>query len=228
MSSDAAKPTVHTRGFWLTNDEGHAFDPQLARGIADLFAQDRICDLGCGQGKYVAFLRERRIDCNGFDGNPNTPTLTKGMCGVLDLSKPVELGSEYDAIMSLEVAEHIPRKYQDVYLANLTRHAKHRLIMSWSVPGQAGDGHVNNRTNSFAVWKMRRLGFQLDLDKTKLLREQASLPWFKNTILVFSRSASVDLSDKLKASAAALRFDAITLGRKVNTVVRTLANRGPR
>jgi hypothetical protein len=225
MSSDVAKPRIDQRGFWLTHEEGHIFDPELAQALADLFPRQRLCDLGCGPGKYVRFLREHHIDCDGFDGNPNTPEITGGTCGVLDLSEPVQLGREYDAIISLEVAEHIPRKYQDVYLANLTAHAKRWLVMSWAVPGQAGDGHVNNRPNIFAVWKIHRFGFQFDLGKTRLLRKRASLIWFQNTILVFSRGTTHSTSDALKSYITALGFDAQALGRKVTATMTGLLGR---
>ncbi len=224
MSSEVAKPTIDQRGFWLTHEEGHIFDVDLAQALVDVFPRDRICDLGCGPGKYVSFLRERQVECDGFDGNPNTPEVTGGTCGVLDLSEPIQLEREYDVIISLEVAEHIPRKYQDAYLANLTAHAKHWLVMSWAVPGQAGDGHVNNRPNTFAVWKIQQLGFQLDLSKTALLRERASLFWFKNTLLVFSRGTP-SKATALKSYATALRFDAQALRRKVTAVAGSLLGR---
>jgi hypothetical protein len=175
--------------------------------------------LGCGPGKYVRFLREHGVDCDGFDGNPNTPEVTGGMCGVLDLSVPIQLGREYDTIVSLEVAEHIPRRYQDQYLRNLTTQAKRQLVMSWAVPGQAGDGHVNNRPNTFAIWKVQQLGFQLDLAMTKVLRQRASLFWFQNTLLVFKRGDTHSAVDTLKTYATALSFDAQALRRKIASAV---------
>jgi tryptophanyl-tRNA synthetase len=45
---------------------------------------------------------------------------------------------QYDWIISLEVAEHIPEKYEAVYLDNIFRHAKEGIILSWAVPGQIG------------------------------------------------------------------------------------------
>jgi tryptophanyl-tRNA synthetase len=45
---------------------------------------------------------------------------------------------QYDWIISLEVALHIPEKYEAVYLDNILRHAKEGIILSWAVPGQGG------------------------------------------------------------------------------------------
>jgi len=226
MSSEVVAPTIDERGFWLSHEEGHIFDADLAQTLAEVFSRDRICDLGCGPGKYVRFLRERGVDCDGFDGNPNTPEVTGGMCGVLDLSRPVQLEREFDTILSLEVAEHIPSQYLDVYLANLTSHAKRWLVMSWATPGQAGDGHVSNRPNTYAVWKIQQLGFELDLEKTKLLRARSSLIWFPNTILVFSRGSTRSATERLRTYAATVAFDAKAMQRKVSSVARSLLANG--
>jgi hypothetical protein len=50
-----------------------------------------------------------------------------------------------DWIISLEVALHIPEKYEAVYLDNILRHATKRIILSWAVPGQGGISHINNK-----------------------------------------------------------------------------------
>jgi tryptophanyl-tRNA synthetase len=41
----------------------------------------------------------------------------------MDLSIPQYGIRQYDWIISLEVAEHIPKKYEAVYLDNIFRHA---------------------------------------------------------------------------------------------------------
>ena len=80
------------------------------------------------------------------------------------------------------------------------------------------------RPNTFAVWKLQRLGFQLDLSKTAVLRERASLFWFKNRLLVFSRGAP-STATALKSYATAPCFDAQALHRKVTAVVGSLLGR---
>ena len=55
----------------------------------------------------------------------------------------------HDAVLSLEVGEHIPEDYEDIYLENLDRHADKIIILSWAVPEQGGFGHVNERDNGY-------------------------------------------------------------------------------
>ena len=52
----------------------------------------------------------KRYDIDGYDGNPYAP------CNLVDLSEPVILDKKYDWIISFEVGEHIPKKYEDVFI----------------------------------------------------------------------------------------------------------------
>ena len=47
----------------------------------------------------------------------------------MDLTIPQFGIRQYDWIISLEVAEHIPKKYEAVYLDNILRHATKRIIL---------------------------------------------------------------------------------------------------
>ena len=52
--------------------------------------------------------------CEAYDGNPNTPEMTGGIGKVLDLSERFDLGKKFDYVVSLEVAEHIPKEYEEI------------------------------------------------------------------------------------------------------------------
>jgi tryptophanyl-tRNA synthetase len=73
---------------------------------------------------------------------------------------------QYDWIISLEVAEYIPEKYEAVYLDNIFRHAKEGIILSWAVPEQEGLSHINNKPIEYVSKVMRENGFQRDAGKT--------------------------------------------------------------
>jgi hypothetical protein len=118
-----------------------------AAGIATAATSSRkvhVVDLGCGMGEYVRQFRAAGLVAHGFDGNPSTPVLSKGVAGVLDLSRVIpdmrvfgegakgdakyrdtQEGGEdegmyqHDWVMSLECAEHLPPEYEDQYIKNL-------------------------------------------------------------------------------------------------------------
>jgi hypothetical protein len=182
-----ASPLLHPQGYWLSHEEGHFFDPILARELELLLYGKSVCDFGCGMGEYVHWFRKNGLECDGYDGNPNTYELSLGECGTLDLAKPFDLEKRYDAVICLEVAEHVPRQYEAILLDNLARHAREMIVLSWAVPGQLGDGHVNNRMNSYAIYRLWQRGFRLQPSATISLRAHSSLPWFAHTLMVFSR-----------------------------------------
>jgi hypothetical protein len=177
-------------GIWdTTSADTYEFDAPLAKAIADFFkvVEVKDCvDLGCGAGKYTDHLNGSGIKCEGYDGNPNTFSMSKSCYGNFDLSKPVYVGNA-DAVLSLEVGEHIPRDYELVYLSNIVLAARKYVVMSWfPIPGH-GIGHVNERTNEWVKEQMLIRGFQSLDDWEKILRDSSSLWWFSESLLCFIR-----------------------------------------
>ncbi len=187
-------PTVHPHGYWVGKEEEvlekHAFDPYLAEALTEFFNHEKalnVVDFGCGPGKYIQVFLDSGIDCSGFDGNPDTPALTSGLAGIIDLSAPFELEQKFDWVMSLEVGEHLPKKFERIFVENLHRHNKNGIVLSWALKGQGGFGHFNEQSNEYVKAMMAEYGYESDLEAEKFLRERAFLPWFKNTIMVFRR-----------------------------------------
>jgi glycosyltransferase involved in cell wall biosynthesis len=143
-------------------------------------------DLGCCPGHYTKFFLYNNIESECFDGNPNTYTISEGLCNVADLTQIHDFNQK-DWVLSLEVGEHIPKEYEHIFIQNLIKHAKHGIILSWAVPGQPGDGHVNCQSNEYVISLMKENGFSLDTKTSIDLREVAELWWFKNTVMVFRK-----------------------------------------
>ena len=182
---------IDEKGFWYCeNEEGHCFDQSLCQEIVSMLKNsgfNTVVDFGCGPGKYVKQLLEAGFECNGYDGNPHTIEYTDGLCQILDLSESFHLENKFECVISLEVGEHIPKEYEQVFINNITNHAKNLLICSWAVPGQGGDGHVNCQTNGYVIGEIENRGFSLNENLTNRLRDSSSLSWFKNTLFVFDR-----------------------------------------
>jgi SAM-dependent methyltransferase len=177
-------------GCWLLKDEPHVHDKALADQIIALCKKrniEWILDLGCGNGQYGKWFWEAGLHVLEFDGNPHTPEIVRnGM--VVDLAKPVTfLEGLFDFVLSLEVGEHIPREYEQVFLDNVVRHAGRSVLLSWAVEGQPGLGHVNCRNNDYIIEQMRVRGFKFMPIGTFVLRDKATLPWFKDTLMLFKK-----------------------------------------
>ena len=181
--------TAAAHGFWLTGSNcGHYFDDLLAEALCQQWQGETVIDFGCGKGKYVACLARAGISCRGYDGNPQTRRLASH-CQVADLAERLDVDPA-DWVLSLEVGEHIPKEFEAVYLANLAKHARRGIVLSWAVPGQAGRGHVNCQTNDYIRQQLRQLGFQPDCELETRLRAAAWLPWFRHTLMAFRPETS--------------------------------------
>lgn len=182
----------HTTGIWIGEDavQWHYFDKKLAVALGDFFAGEEaesVVDFGCGTGEYIQALHQAGLRCDGFDGNPDTPTLTDGLAQVIDLTAPFDLGEQYDWVISLEVGEHIPEKFETIYIENLIRHARNGIVLTWAPVGQTGPGHCNCKNNDYVKDRLMSYGFESDDAAEKFLRQRCGIHWFCNTLMVFRR-----------------------------------------
>lgn len=175
---------MNERGIWTTKAEfeTHVFDESLCRAIIDIYSGN-IADVGCGDGRYADYLNRNGFYCIGYDGSP----LTKKPNIVKDFSTAQDIG-KWDIVLSLEVGEHIPVEFEQVFIDNLCNATDNYIILSWAIPGQDGDGHVNCRMNEYIIGELWKRRFMYDENETRYLREKASVSWLKQTIMAFWKS----------------------------------------
>lgn len=184
--------SINKNGYWegLSASSQHMYDFKLSTQLLSFLKNENvesIVDLGCGLGTYVQHFNSNGLKADGFDGNPNTPELTNNQCSVLDLSKEFKFDKPYDWVMSLEVGEHLPAEFEDIFISNLHNNNKKGIILSWAVKGQGGHGHFNEQNNDYIKEKVMKLGYTNDTFAETILRQSSTLPWFKNTIMVFRK-----------------------------------------
>lgn len=175
------------RGIWTIKQEydTHVFDMNLCNAIISVCQNHNIktiVDIGCGNGSYVKHFLDNKLDCDGFDGSHLTPDF----CYIQDFSKPQRIG-KYGLVLSLEVGEHIPKQYEQIFLDNLVDASISLIILSWAVEGQGGDGHVNCKNNDYIIRQMNNRGYYYDVETTDFLRDKCTIPWFKYTLMTFER-----------------------------------------
>ena len=148
-----------------------------------------ITDLGCGTGAYIRMIEDKNIKTQGFDGNPFTKKwdVSGGLCvGPVDITQK-RFWNVTDAAMSIEVAEHIPAEYEEAFISNLVNSARHLIFLSWGVPGQGGEGHVNGKLGADVVKKMNQRGWKRNNDDTQRLQNDAEFEWIKQNVQVFKK-----------------------------------------
>lgn len=197
---------INSRGYWENETaEGHEHDEGLAKALVEFLKKQSktrpvllVMDVGCGDGFYTNYINQNsnnEIMCWGIDGNPNTVKLAGSTTSIADLTKPLSWHVS-DWVLCLEVGEHIPSTFEATFLQNLDKLNRYGIILSWAIPGQGGDGHVNCQNNQDIINKMEALGFVFRVEETKDLREQCgTYPnpcyWFRDTLMVFRRVGMV-------------------------------------
>jgi hypothetical protein len=184
---------IHQEGYWEGEEcrSHHYFDQKLNQSIVNFFKLNNIrtvLDLGCGLGEYAKVFNDSGFSCDCYDGNPDTLLLTNNLCSCIDLSNSISLNKQYDCVMSLEVGEHIPATYEMIFIENIVKHTKSYILLSWAIPFQSGDGHVNCRSNSYIINALQNYGFVFLADDTNSMRSSVDLPWFRNTIMLFQKN----------------------------------------
>lgn len=181
-----SEKTFTPQGYWISDlSKNHLTDSILCKSIIDLSKKancNTAIDFGCGNGFYTKAMNEAGLHCVGLDGNPHTSSIP--MCTVCDFSQKISV-NKYDLVLSLEVGEHIPKDYEEVFLDNLAAACKKIMIISWAIPGQEGVGHVNCQPNNYVIQEVEKRGFIYDNDATQELRNNIEHWYFGNTLMVF-------------------------------------------
>lgn len=148
-----------------------------------------VADFGSGSGHYAKWFNDTGlVKAIAFDGSPDIEVVTKGSVLNVNLAKPLMLWRDFDWVICLEVAEHIPAELTEVFLKNLDSHVRDGLVLSWAQPDYPGMGHANPQTEA-QVLKLISQHTTLHLDQvlTNRIRSSATIPYIVNTVRVFTR-----------------------------------------
>src|SRR5438128_1549978 len=118
--------SVYMPGFYRAHEEG---SEKAARAIVptilDLIKQRSVVDVGCGTGICLAIFRELGVEeILGLDGawvGEKQLRIPRDRFIVADLTKPLPVQREFDLVVSLEVAEHLPPPHAETFVESLTR-----------------------------------------------------------------------------------------------------------
>lgn len=181
---------VTSSGGWILsgNAEDHSYIEKMSDIILTI-AKDLnpniVYDFGCGYGAYISDLHNSTgVEAIGFEEHPDTTFYHN--IREQDLSKPFVLDKKADLTISLEVGEHIPAEYEQVFLDNIANNSGKTVIFSWAVEGQEGHHHVNCKNNDYIILEMQKRGFSFD-EKILDIRKDESLLWFNNSLMLFHK-----------------------------------------
>jgi SAM-dependent methyltransferase len=185
-------------------DYDHAKNPQTPDGplaaIPVFFAGAKpqsLLDVGCGHGAWLgAAHRFGVLDVVGVDGLvvPDeqlliSPNLYREIFKQHDLTQPLKLGRRFDAVLCLEVAEHLDEKCAPVLIDSLVAHSD-RVVFSAACPGQPGQHHVNCQWPSYWQKLFNERGYVCtDEIRSRIWNDERIGPWYRQNVFAARRDS---------------------------------------
>ena len=159
------------------------FNDGLAKSIYELFKPNTILEFGCGVGYYCNYWSNcegvetvHGIEPNEMDqkmfNNTNCKQLTFNL--INDDESQFEFLDKYDLVVSIEVAEHIDRKYHDRLFDFLTKKSKNIIVFSGARLNQPGHGHIACRSEEDWRSEFIKRNKTWDIINTNLLRNKSN------------------------------------------------------
>lgn len=175
----------------------------VVRAVFDYLKPASVLDVGCGRGVWLREWMAVAPHCFGVDGayvDTRNLAIPARNFAAHDLSQPLNLGRRFDLVQSLEVAEHIHRDCADTFVDNLCRHSE-TVLFSAAIPGQGGEGHINEQPLEYWRAKFRARGYAAyDLIRPRIDKPEVE-PWYRyNVILYIEDRVRNALPDAVKAT----------------------------
>lgn len=143
----------YTDDFYTTYRDGSRRSAQeIIPLVLALTRPQRVVDVGCGVGTWLSVVSEHGVaDVLGIDGdyvNRQLLMIPAERFLPLDLKQPVRVADQFDLVISLEVAEHLPVECAEIFVESLTRLGP-AVLFSAAIPHQAGADHVNEQWQDY-------------------------------------------------------------------------------
>lgn len=192
-----------------TRNNAWSLDRKLATWLRHFFATQKwrddvrdkvqIADMGAGGGHYARAISTSRkfnitkastvVEVTAYDNWQDVEKETHGRVHQLDLAVAHQLPKKFDWIYSIEVAEHIPPKYEEAYVYNLISNSRYGFFVSWAKPGQGGIGHYNELAKDDVIALFKRHGMIFCADLTNHANRACERRYIGNNILAFAHDA---------------------------------------
>ena len=147
-------------------------------------------DFGCGLGIWLLSFKIHGVkEILGLDGDwCDKSKLFKNIdetsFRTVDLEKPVCLNREYDLVISLEVAEHIPENAADTFVRSLVSAGK-VILFSAAIPGQGGYNHVNEQFPEYWQEKFQKHSYVFHDIVRDRIRNNHNVPfWYRQNMFI--------------------------------------------
>ncbi len=182
--------TDYTKDFYDALREGaERSAKEIIPLVLELIQPKSVIDVGCGLGTWLSVFREYGVaDVLGVDGDYVDKTrleIPEQQFLSFDLRNPFETDRQFDLVVSLEVAEHLPSECAETFVNSLTRLGP-VILFSAAIPCQGGTNHVNEQWPDYWVKYFKDTGYVvIDPIRRKIWQSKNIEFWYIQNILMF-------------------------------------------
>jgi SAM-dependent methyltransferase len=180
----------YDREFFAWLDEGSVSSARVVAPIVlDLLPVRSVVDVGCGLGAWAGVFRslgvERVIGIDGAYVDRSALAIPEADFVAHDLCTPLPIDEQFDLVVCLEVAEHLPPRSGPGLVETLTNLGP-AVLFSAAVPSQGGTNHVNERWPEYWVALFAARGYAVvDCIRPHVWSDERVEPWYAQNTLLF-------------------------------------------
>lgn len=185
----------------------HSANVLLSRTLELLPPVRSAIDVGCGVGTWLSVLQSRGVaDIQGVDGDwvdPRLLVIPPEVFQKADLTQPLNVVRRFDLAISLEVAEHLPPRCADEFVATLVRLSDF-VLFSAAIPHQGGRNHLNEQWPEYWAERFARHGYApIDALRAQVWDDPGIDTWYKqNTLLYVNRTRLPELPTSARGNVS--------------------------
>jgi hypothetical protein len=108
-----------------------------------------------------------------------------------DITRPFDLGRQFDLVQCLEVAEHVQPQASDVVVDNIVRHGR-CVLFSAAAPGQGGEDHINEQPYDYWRDLFAARSYRLfDFARPSIASNDTVEAWYRYNLLFFAHDSVI-------------------------------------